>query len=103
MPIPMNACLIPTLLLLTLFGCSEESRLRMKAASGDPVAMRKLGGKLWEQGPTQEDANAGIELIRKAAEKGDLDAIYRMGSIFDSIEWYRKGAEAGHRICMIKP
>ena len=104
---------------------------RKAAEQGNATAQRRLGasylawyldGEVIPKDPTrnpslslEEDTKLGVEWLRKAAEKGDVEAQYILGSYFDdagleilinqadapirtaeSIKWYRKAAEQGY-------
>lgn len=100
------------LVMFILFGCmacNRDMRLRMRAANGNPAAMRELGEKLRGMG-NHIDGNEGLRWLQMAAEKGDVQAMYSLGAEYDSppgsnqkaLYWYKKGAEGGNVMCMMK-
>lgn len=90
-------------------GCSERGRLQFKADMGSPKAMREYGLWLCSKGHDDE-FELGIRWLQKAAIAGDNQAMYELGLIKsmgggprpEAVFWFRKGAEAGDRFCMIK-
>jgi len=102
---------IPTIMLLLILsmGCNEKTRLHIKADIGNAKAMREYGIWLCSKGHDQEFTE-GTAWITKAAERGDVEAMYELGLLKEvgggprpeAVGWFRKGAEAGHRFCMIK-
>ncbi len=105
--IKRGTCFIALLLSL---GCSERTRMEAKARMGNREAMREYGLWLYSHGREREVEEA-LAWITKAAEKGDTKAMYDRAMIASSggrssnpvgLYWFRKGAEAGDRFCMIK-
>lgn len=94
---------------ITALSCSERGRLQFKADLGDHEAMREYGLWLWEKGHDR-DGEEAIKWLKKAANSGDREAMYRLGTINamgggpspEAVFWFHKGAEAGDRFCMIK-
>ena len=102
---------IVVFLLIFSCGCTKYDRLKMKAKMGNRRAMYELGVDIWKNtSGRQDEIDKAIYWITKAAENGEVDAMYEIGSIHEmgggpkpkAIFWYRKGAEAGDRFCMIK-
>ena len=101
-------------LLMFPIGCNKYQRLGVRAKMGDKRAMHEYGCELWAHTTGRKDeVDEAIKWIAMAAEKGEVEAMYKLGLIYDgtldsgqttnkSLLWFRKGAEAGHRFCMIK-
>lgn len=105
----VNPAIVPLLFAL-LLGCSERERLAIKAQTGNAAAMREYGNWICEKGHDSE-YREGMVWLRKAAEKGDTQAMYDYamakggGGIQphpEAVFWFRKGAEAGDPNCMGK-
>ncbi len=99
-------------LILVSLGCTEQSRRYTKASLGGREAKREYEIWLYRHGREREIPEA-IEWITKAAEAGDVDAMYKLASILSgggdgwelnskALYWFRKGAEAGDPNCMGK-
>lgn len=84
----------------------------MKAELGGREAKREYGLWLWSKGHDRDTPEAIIWLT-KAADAGDVEAMYRLGTILSgggdtwgpspvAVKWFLRGANAGDRICMIK-
>jgi TPR repeat protein len=56
----------------------NEKRLMKRIKANDPVAMRHKGKKYYREG----DYDAAFEYLTKAAELGDLEAHWQLGSMF---------------------
>ena len=109
MSIPMRYGLFGLLVLTLSFGigCDEHSRLVRRAENGDPVARRELGLRIWKHtSGRQDEVDGAIAWLLKAAEKGDVQAMYEYALIAGddpkALYWYRKGAEAGDWLCCVK-
>jgi len=100
------------ILTLCSLGCTEQSRKYTKARLGGREAKREYGVWLWDHGREREQPEA-LTWITKAAEAGDVRAMYELGMIFapggvtwepnpTAVYWFRKGAEAGDPDCMGK-
>lgn len=110
MSLPMNKVELNSLILIICLACSRETQQYIKAANGDPAAMRELGEKLRKMGD-HSNANEGLRWLKLAAEKGDAQAMCDLGLLYDdsplctdsrALYWYKKGAEAGNLTCMMK-
>ena len=104
--------LCAVVLVLCSLGCTEQSRKYTKARLGGREAKREYGIWLYRYGREREQAEA-LAWITKAAEAGDVKAMYRLASIASAggdgwepsptaVYWFRKGAEAGDPDCMGK-
>ena len=102
-----GVCVVGFSLLLVL-GCNEYSRLVRRAENGDPVAKRELGERIWANTSGRGDeVDEALFWLLKAAQKGDVKAMYKYALIHDApggeekaLYWFRKGAEAGDSNCM---
>lgn len=104
-----------SLLAATLIcGCSRESRLHLKADTGDPQAMYEYGVYLIGVRPNNHytDAEKGVQWVERAALKGHPEAMRKLGGIFalgvmpeqlqKAIFWYTRAAESGNRSAMLE-
>jgi len=103
---------IGCLVLVLAMGCNERSRLALKAEYGTPAAQREYGKWLWSKGP-ERDIPEATSWLTKAAEGGDVEAMYKLGKIRsmgggltspqpEAVMWFQKGAEAGDPYCMVE-
>lgn len=99
------------LCLVLCLGCTQHDRLKMKAQMGNRRAMYEYGVDIWKHTSGRKDeVDEALGWIIKAAEKGEIEAIYEIGTIEEmgggarpkAVYWFKKGAEAGHRPSMIK-
>ncbi|WP_224985036.1 tetratricopeptide repeat protein [Geomonas agri] len=78
-----------------------------KADQKNPNSLYNLGIMYYKGEGVKADHNQGIEWIRKAAEKGHVQAQFLLGTFYDSgkdlaqdrataAQWYRKAAKKGH-------
>jgi TPR repeat protein len=85
-------------------GCSERERLAVMARTGSAAAMRKYGTWICRRGCGGE-FQTGIGWLKRAAGKGDRKAMVALAHYAEGLPerqyWFRKGAEAGSRECMI--
>lgn len=98
-------------LLPLCFSCNRYQRLGIRAKLGDRRAMYEYGTDIWAHtSGRQDEVDEAIKWITKAAEKGEVEAMYKIGAIHamggapapKAVYWFRKGAEAGDRFSMIK-
>lgn len=79
-----------------------------KAAHNGNVAAQTTAGFILLESDQWENQKEGVSWLRKAAEKGDSSAQWRLGKFLDesidvsrnreeAISWYRKSAEQGNR------
>jgi uncharacterized protein len=105
--------LTSALLILSMTSCSKEARMRIHADwTKDPKEMNDYGDFLIRNRPHNfyKDYDEGRKYIEKAAEKGHLEAMRNLGSLYapgylpgdqqKSIYWYNRAAEAGDRNAM---
>lgn len=85
-------------------------KIRLMLKINDPVALFELGCRhLDGEGGKPIRPGKGYRLIAKAAHKGDIDALNKMGDCYyfglgvlkdvqDAIYWYQKAADEGHQL-----
>jgi TPR repeat protein len=74
--------------------------------------MYEFGSKIWDHTTgRQDETDEALSWMTKAAEKGEVEAMYRLAMILTAggraadpkgLFWLRKGAEAGDSNCMMK-
>lgn len=78
-----------------------------KAGAGDPVFQNVLGEMYANGYGVRQDFNTGVEWLRKAAEKGNENALYNMGVCYlngygvfvdqnEAARWFEKAQKAGN-------
>lgn len=83
---------------------------RKWAEKEDTEAMRKIAICYDDGYGVEKDDQKALEWYRKAAELGDAEAIYRIGSYYhwdvydyeEALEWYKKAAALGHAEAMLR-
>ena len=83
--------------------------LKLAADRGHLLAMSQLGSLLLRQGATRTDKRKGIEYLVSAAKRGDSEAQFELGRIYElglelyskdermAVHWYALAAEGGNK------
>ena len=85
------------------WAAAEGDMTVLRAAHrGNVSAMRRIGMRMY-RGCSVGDPSTGIQWLEKAAEKGDIEAMYDLGRIYQSkkdqgraAEYFKQAAKRGH-------
>jgi S1-C subfamily serine protease len=115
----MKLSITPVLLVAALLSASlpliaqSLDELRAKAEAGNAIAQEELGKRYIYGGPNERDPKEGLKWLSKAAEQGNADAQYTLGTLYslppqfsdlygvatdyaEALKWLRIAAAQGH-------